>query len=283
MSIRIGASTLILDFEAVREKAKLVDVIELGIDCTFGISGKHIRLLRQIKDEEGINYTVHAPFRDLNLASPNPKIYRVSKDLVRRSLDIAAALGAELLVVHPGKESYYPSYFHDQMKKLESNFFSFLAHRAERKGILVAAENLINAGEFFEDSWTFEGPLKLIKEISHPFLGLCFDFGHVQQSGFDVPEMLRYILDESRDNKRKSVNKLFHLHIHDNPGEGVDEHLPLGAGTINWRKVWDILEENTFNGIAVIENFGENYLEQSLKYLKSIGVYPAKAKFRQSV
>jgi sugar phosphate isomerase/epimerase len=71
-----------------------------------------------------------------------------------------------------------------------------------------------------------------------PGVGITFDFGHANTVG-QVDAFLRY-LRHAR-----------HLHIHDNHGQS-DEHLALGAGTINWEKVGRKVASD-YSGIVVIE------------------------------
>jgi sugar phosphate isomerase/epimerase len=47
------------------------------------------------------------------------------------------------------------------------------------------------------------------------------------------------------------LHRAHHIHIHDNHGQS-DEHLPLGAGTINWEKVGREIAAR-YSGTIVIE------------------------------
>ncbi len=53
----------------------------------------------------GIICTVHAPCHDMNIAGLNPWIRRMSNSLLLKSLDLAADLEAELVVMHPGRRT----------------------------------------------------------------------------------------------------------------------------------------------------------------------------------
>ena len=69
-------------------------------------------------------------------------------------------------------------------------------------------------------------------------IGLTFDFGHANTVG-KVPEFLA------------KVGYADHIHIHDNHGV-LDEHLPLGAGTIDWKTVGKTIAAR-YSGVVVIE------------------------------
>ena len=50
-----------------------------------------------------IQTTIHAPLSDINLASHNQAIRKASVQQMKRSIDLARDLDAEVVVVHPGQ------------------------------------------------------------------------------------------------------------------------------------------------------------------------------------
>jgi sugar phosphate isomerase/epimerase len=50
--------------------------------------------------------------------------------------------------------------------------------------------------------------------------------------------------------------KLFETHFHDNRGRRVDEHLPVGFGTIPWFEVIQAMEDIRFPGPVTFETTG---------------------------
>ena len=69
-------------------------------------------------------------------------------------------------------------------------------------------------------------------------IGMTFDFGHANTIG-KVNDFLPF------------VPRVHHIHIHDNHGMS-DEHLALGAGTINWDRVGKAISAH-YSGVVVIE------------------------------
>ena len=65
--------------------------------------------------------------------------------------------------------------------------------------------------------------------------------------------------------------KLIHVHIHDNHGRS-DEHLPLGAGTMNYKKVVKFLKKINYNKTITFEVFSRDLdlLEISMKKMKKL-------------
>jgi sugar phosphate isomerase/epimerase len=85
-------------------------------------------------------------------------------------------------------------------------------------------------------------------------IGLTIDFGHANTFG-KVDGFLKYLHHAN------------HVHIHDNQGKS-DEHLPVGAGTINWKRLSTSLMNN-YSGIIVVE--GRSIPEAKESYAKIRG------------
>lgn len=66
-------------------------------------------------------------------------------------------------------------------------------------------------------------------------------------------------------------NKIVHVHIHDNHGK-TDEHLPLGAGLIDYKKVIKLLKKIKYNKTITFEVFSNDLdlLENSMKKVKKL-------------
>jgi len=70
---------------------------------------------------------------------------------------------------------------------------------------------------------------------------------------------------------KKFKNKIVHVHIHDNHGQ-CDEHLPLGAGSIDYKKVIKLLKKIKYNKTITFEVFSKDLdlLENSMKKVKKL-------------
>jgi sugar phosphate isomerase/epimerase len=114
-------------------------------------------------------------------------------------------------------------------------------------GVLACLENMISQKEFLcRDAGELMGMAGGIEGI-----GLTFDFGHANTVG-KVPEFL------------EKVGLANHIHIHDNHGVS-DEHLPLGAGTIDWKTVGKGIAAR-YNGVIVIEGRSIEEAKKSLSF-----------------
>ena len=92
-----------------------------------------------------------------------------------------------------------------------------------------------------------------------PKLKVHFDIGHAFLSGgmTNIKRFISYFGD-----------RIIHVHIHDNHGK-LDEHLALGKGKINWKKVFSWLKKPKYDKTITFEVFkSEKDLIKSIKYFK---------------
>lgn len=159
-------------------------------------------------------HTLHAPFMDVWPGAADPAVRALSLETMRRALGLAADLGSRLVVMH---YNYDPIYYRQGFAGwLERAAEFYAALLDERDGPLVALENIADPTPYVA--------LRLMERASRPRLVHCFDFGHHQVFGrIPFSEWLFYLRPRGH----------IHFHLHDNLG-GRDDHLALGAGSIDW-------------------------------------------------
>jgi sugar phosphate isomerase/epimerase len=92
-------------------------------------------------------------------------------------------------------------------------------------------------------------------------LGFHFDVGHAFIGG-GMKGVEKYI--------KAFRDRLWHIHLHDNHGEH-DEHLPIGEGSIDFRKVVKSLKKVGYKRTITLEVFStEKRVKESLKRIKRI-------------
>ena len=185
----------------------------------------------------------------LPIASPFEEIRKASRDLYRRALDCFADAGVELVNVHPDQR--VPLHSKDNVRVMNAQAIKLLAEDAAGRGITIMVEN---------DDRMFSGVegLSVILEAV-PEAQLHLDVGHAN---------LRLGLTER--NRTASLLEAFgdrvaHVHVSDNKGGAEDLHLPLGAGTIDWRGAIRVLKEAGYDGTVTLEVFSRerDYLRAS--------------------
>ena len=185
----------------------------------------------------------------LPIASPFEEIRSQARDVYRRALDCFADAGVELVNVHPDQR--VPLHSKDNVRLMNAEAIKLLAEDAAGRGITIMVEN---------DDRMFSGVegLSVILDAV-PEAKLHLDVGHAN---------LRLGLTEK--NRTASLLEAFgprvaHVHVSDNRGGGDDLHLPLGAGTIDWRGSIRLLKEAGYDGTVTLEVFSRerDYLRQS--------------------
>lgn len=189
---------------------------------------------KQLTPSYDLEFSIHAPFNDLNIASLNPELRRLALRYVEDAIKFADDLEISMLSFHPGHLS--PSGLYDMEKVYETNLKSIneIALFAQEYSIKIALENMPIRG------WTLGNSApEVLKMISDTQFGICFDVGHA------------YIQNEV-DGFLENIDKIYHVHIHDNNGRR-DEHLILGEGAIDLLSIIEKLKKS-YTGMIIIES-----------------------------
>jgi hexulose-6-phosphate isomerase len=159
----------------------------------------------------------------------------------RRSLDIAAGLGARSILLHPGQLT--PAVPYDDCWKFALEALDALKTKAASMHIRLGLENVWN--RFLMSPLEF---VRLLDELNSPAVGIWFDIGNVVAIGF--PEQWVRILGGKR---------LVGIHIKDfrrGPGDHFgtyDGFVPLFHGSVNWPVVMRQLASAGFDDYLVTE------------------------------
>ena len=191
---------------------------------------------------------IHAPLSDINLAAASPLVHdAVIKEMVL-AMKSASNLGVKVMTLHPGFRT--PLYRKaSQVRERTRDTLKILEREALDRNIRLALENMpltfITVGR---EPWELEEMTEGLE------IGWCFDVGHANTTG---------TIDAFLKEKKRFAN----IHIHDNMGKD-DEHLPIGEGTVDWKKV--LSELKGYGGNFVLEqDKGIPDALKSLEYLRS--------------
>jgi sugar phosphate isomerase/epimerase len=185
------------------------------------------RRMRALADEHGLAIgAIHAPCLLLTrrVWGTDP----VGK--IERSVEVAAEVGAPLVVVHPPYRWQFP-----YRRWLEDRLPSF----AKEAGIEIAVENMFPI-RVAGSRLTFHANQDL--EQLDPFGSLVLDTSHAAVAAHDLVEV-----------RKLFGQRLRHVHLSDNPGRGWDSHLPLGEGVLPIDDFLDDLAASDFDGTVSLE------------------------------
>jgi sugar phosphate isomerase/epimerase len=170
--------------------------------------------------------SVHAPTLLLTQRVWGPDAW--SK--VDKSVELAAALGADTVVLHPP--------FRWQ-KEYASEFVDGLALREHDFGIRLAVENMF---PWRARTRSVEAYLPHWDPVEQPYDHVTLDLSHTATAGSDALAMAAAL-----------GPRLAHLHLADGLGSAKDEHLVPGRGTQPCAELLEILARQEFSGSVVVE------------------------------
>lgn len=243
------------DFLTFAAKLK-ANVVELRLDRLELLSTLSQTLkifeIKSILDGYNFKYFVHAPCINVNLASLNINIRRVSEKTTKKAVEFAAKINAELVVSHVGRLSRdYPQRLYEKSMKNAVDSLKRINQFANNIGIIFTIENDHKSGDYVLAGHS-EQINFLIENVG---CKLTFDVGHANTLG--KPEEFIELL------KKHIVN----VHLHDNNGM-EDVHFSLENGIINFKSVFKKFGENIFNLPLTVECHSIQELEESVDFLR---------------
>jgi sugar phosphate isomerase/epimerase len=197
--------------------------------------------------DSGIMCTAHAPFMDLSPGGYDRRIRALSKDKIKKAIEMAHRLNAINIVCHPG----YNKWFYDGNEQL------WLDNSVETWSDILSEANggpVILLENIFEE--IPDTLIALFGYFKDKDLCFCFDSGHFNLFS-KVPLDAWLIPLKSR---------IREMHLHDNHGSS-DEHLPIGGGTFPFRELRAFVKQ--LNGVIYTSEFHrESHAIESIKNLK---------------
>jgi sugar phosphate isomerase/epimerase len=197
----------------------------------------------------GMEFSMHAPFLELNLGSffQDNRVRTMGK--LKSALDMAHEIGCDPIVVHPG---YTPLAGRKKdVEDLTRGYFvedlSELTGYARDRGLRIALENVYMPIFFFRELGEFR---ELQQKV--PLIGITLDLGHAYMT-----KLSRGEVDPEgaiiRDIEATGVEQIFHVHVHNNWGVR-DDHLLLN-GDMDLKRILHALYALRYDGKVIIESY----------------------------
>jgi sugar phosphate isomerase/epimerase len=203
--------------------------------------------IRQLLDQTGMGVVGHTAWF-LPFASPVERVRRAAIEEVAASLPAFAIAGARLVNVHIARG--VGAFGHDSMVQLNGASFAELAERAMPYNIRIMVEHVPDRVTGIDDIRTI---------LDHDKrLGFHLDVGHANIGGDRLEGLLKAF-----------AKRLCHVHLSDNRGR-EDDHMPLGAGRIDWPRAIRLLKQTGYDGTITLEVFAtdRDYLLQSAEKVR---------------
>lgn len=186
----------------------------------------------------------------LPVGSPFEELRKAAITELKRCLQIFSEVGADWMNIHPDR--YAP--MHDREFYINQNIKTLveLIDYGKPLGVGIMVENIPQGYNRVEQLKDLLDPL--------PELALHLDIGHcnIRTSENTTEELLVAY-----------GKRLAHVHLHDNNGH-EDQHLPLGAGKMDWKEHVAELKDSGYNGTITLEVFTQDkfFLKHSRDVLR---------------
>ncbi len=227
------------------------------------------RKLRDMIQEATLRIAgVHAPFIELNIASPVPSERKAAEKSVEKAIEIAYRLEADYIVIHPGTITVYQWIAEEKTKEKTVNLLKKLSEKASDMNVVAGLENLVKReykGYWFPEEFphmrrplisTPEEHMSIITTVTSA--SAVIDLGHYALVGVKTKKAIQ---------KLASIAIAVHAHNND---KKIDCHWPLNRGSINWREALEELKRTGYKGYLTIENFRPDWVRESICYLATI-------------
>jgi sugar phosphate isomerase/epimerase len=242
--MKIGLSTLYCfgqPFSDVLRELETIEVanVEIVDDRYHALDETRVKALKKIIKDRGFATSVHAPFIDINIASPFKPIRTTILSRLKQSIQFSSELGSYYWVFHPGLQSGISPFAQDLDWKWNLVSVRELLSAGQEFGVNLTIENGLHPLPFLMK--TADDFIRFYKDLGETGLGLTLDIGHA-----NVNNQINDFFD-------RLPEKIVHAHLHDNHGK-TDEHLGLGDGNINWQNIVRAFKKIGFKGTLVVES-----------------------------
>jgi L-ribulose-5-phosphate 3-epimerase len=216
-----------------------------------------------LQDIGAVKTAVNLPSLDHNLASPFPRARAASVKMFEATIDLAADIGAETVVVVPGRMSpLFPPSVEDRTAWVGEGVAALLP-RAEDRGRTLAIENVPFAA--FPDAHALE---RFVRGFTSTAVGVCYDAANAH-----------FIKEDPAAGIRQLADLLHIVHLSDT-GQVHWRHDPIGTGTVPFAAVAQAMDAVDFNGACTLEIIGpdpDTAILNSHRALEPLGFVPCKA------
>jgi len=195
------------------------------------LAAQDIAEFRKRGDSSGIRPVfIHIPYL-INLASPNPRLYKASIEAYVEDILEAHALGADYIVTHMGshKDTTEIGGIHRLTRALNK-----IIDRTNNTPVGILLENTSGSGSWL--GYKFSHQRKVIAGLRDKNrVGLCVDTAHAYLAGFDLATQAGFDRLRGEIDKNVGLSQVRLIHLNDvrgKLGSHQDRHEHIGRGGI---------------------------------------------------
>ena len=226
---------------------------EIGFDAQAleGCSFEDFRGVAERLRKHGLTTTFHFPFMDLSPGSPETAIRELTLLRFRQVLPLIPFFRPEVAVCHTGYDTRRYGFMREEWLQRSIEVWADLAKTLAVEGCPLVLENV-----YEENPQEMSGLLEPLRPFG---VGFCLDTGH--QAAFSKATLTEWV--------RGMAPYIRRLHLHDNSGL-QDDHLALGKGTIDFKKLFRELKRAGVQPGVTLEPHREEDVLPSLRTLEEL-------------
>ena len=201
-------------------------------------------------EQYGITHPIAHDSYLINLASPDPTLWKKSVDAFIVELHRAETLGIPYVVTHPG--AYTTSTEALGLRRIAEALDEIHAQtpRSTANALLETT-----AGQGTTLGWRFEQLAQILDGVKDPDrLGVCFDTCHVFAAGYPMETEKEYKATMRSLNATVGVKQIKAFHFNDSLrelGSRVDRHAHIGRGHMGTEPFRRLLADRRFRKIPI--------------------------------
>ncbi len=230
---------MMLDF--TRDMMRAVNQVAEGdtgcaLECYYSSSWDADAVLDVVLDDPKVEFwSVHGPYgKHFDFSCPSAPVRENAVAAYLDAVRIAARLGANVIVAHPGANQDYGVPRSEAITLLVEPFRR-IADYADERNIRIAIEPLPKS----EVGNSLDVVLDIIERIDRPNVGVNFDVNHVFPPE-KIPAMIR-----------QAGSRIMSVHISDQ--DGVERHWLPFRGALDWREILAALVDTGYTGPLIYE------------------------------
>lgn len=222
------------------------DYLELAMDAPeahYSVVSENRSAITRVLGQYGMGIVCHLP-TFVSAADLTDSIRRASMTEMKRSLSVAADLGAEKVVLHPPMISGMGAHVADRVRAYAIEFIADMVEMSETLGMTICIENMMPRNGFGVEPAELE-----MLFWRFPTLQFTLDTGHANLGESGTVRLQELVT--------RLGDRIGHVHLSDNRGV-YDDHLSLGSGTINFRHLAKSLKDLGYDATVTFEVFDED-------------------------
>lgn len=256
-----------MNFPIIPVMSELETISELGFDyleLTMDPPLAHHTLIREQKSQimkalesHNMGMVCHLP-SFLAIADLTKSLREASVKEMTDSLQMASEMGASKAVLHPWYITGLGALVADQAKQYGLESVAVIVDKADRLGMTLCIENMFPRARSIIEP---DGFVEVFDRF--PTLKLTLDTGHAHIARKGKNRNLEFM--------EKFGDRIGHVHASDNFGK-EDNHLPVGAGNLDFRKIIKGLKGIGYDKTMTLEVFSRDkeYLRTSREKLSAM-------------